>query len=144
MIFARRTASGKWSRLAVLGALLGWPFQGIQGTDAMAADGKNVFGWVEIQPTPQRTDMVTISGHVLGLSAAEGRFSLIIGRVGPGNTSNNRQEGNFKIAAGESKKLSTTSINIPATDSLSVELRLVGDGKELFTVMLKPGKDSTP
>ena len=108
----------------------------------MAAETKSLFGWIEIQPSPLRADMLTITGHILGLSAAEGRFSLLVGRVGQGGTSNTRQEGNFKIAAGESKKLSTTSINIPTSDSLAVELKIFSDGKELFSVIMKPGKDS--
>jgi len=63
-------------------------------------------------------------------------FSLSLRRQNKANSSSTSQSGRFDLAASESKVLSTTSINIEPGDELTIELKLLDNGKEVSRVTI--------
>jgi len=96
-----------------------------------------VIGWVEIKSVPDR-DEITIIGHAYALETIAGTFSLSIVRAGEGGSSKSGQSGQFKLEAGENRALSRTSINVGPSDTLTIELKLMVDGADVFTVRMEP------
>lgn len=115
----------------VLLAAAGW------GGRVMAADAAAVIGWVEVQPGPSGPGHVTLRGHVHALKDTAGKFSLQITRTSRGGKSDGKQGGDFNLKAGESRPLSTTTININPDDKLTVQLTITVDGAEVFTTTLR-------
>lgn len=92
--------------------------------------------WLEIQPSPGRPDHIAITGHILGLAAFSGKFSLHVIKSGRGGKADTRQSGTLRLAAGESKTLSTTAVNLQPSEALSIELRLQSEGKDICSAMV--------
>jgi CsgH protein len=107
------------------------------GEGAMAANATSVIGWIEVLPVPDQNDRVTIRGHVQALQAVEGTFGLSVKRASRGNKSDNKQSGQFSAKAGESRALSTTTINLQPNDRLEVVLTLSVDGADIFKASLR-------
>jgi hypothetical protein len=111
------------------------------GAHAISAQPGSIIGWVEIQPASQGKDHVTIVGRALALDAAAGQFKLVVSRSGRGGVTDARQSGAFDLRAGESKVLSSTSINVSQSESLVIELKLFSDSKEISSVVLRTAKE---
>ena len=103
----------------------------------MAAGAASVIGWVEVQPSAKGRDHITLRGHVLALTDAAGRFTLALTRSSKGGKSETKQGGAFKLLAGESQPLSTTTINLDQNDQLTVVLSISVDGAEVFSTTLR-------
>jgi hypothetical protein len=113
------------------------------GAGAMAAPSTPVIGWVEVQPLPGGKDQVAIIGHAHALAALSGQYALSISRGSKGNTAKTRQGGKFTVGAGENATLSRTTINVGPAESLVIELTIVVDGKEVFSLTMKSSPVST-
>ena len=134
------------ARLAILAAVSlgsGFMMTPTFARDAAAHSIPPTIGWVEISPSPNRVDQVTVVGHVYASAASTGRYTLLISRVGKGGTTNTQQAGAFSVAPRENKRLSSTAINMGASEALKIELKLYSEGKEIFSVVMQPilGKD---
>jgi hypothetical protein len=103
----------------------------------MAAERTQVIGWIEIKPSPKGKDQIAITGHAQGLEKLTGRFTLAISRSAKGNKSSTSQGGQFDVAAGESRALSNTTINVGPNDRLVIELTLFVDGQPVFATTLR-------
>jgi hypothetical protein len=107
------------------------------GERAMAADSSSAIGWIEILPVSGRDNHITIRGQILALKPVEGKFGLRVKRTSRGNTSDNKQGGQFSAQVGESRVLSTTTINLQPNDHLEIVLTLSVDGAEVFSATLR-------
>jgi len=110
---------------------------GLTSFSARAEAASPVIGWVEIKSVPDR-DEINIVGHAYALDTVAGTFSLSIVRAGEGGSSKSGQSGQFKLEAGENSALSRTSINVGPSDTLTIELKLMVDGADVFTVRMQP------
>jgi hypothetical protein len=115
------------------------PKESAQPNAAPAATSSPIIGWIEIEPVPGKADHVTITGKVYGLKPSEGRYTLEIKRHEKGNVSNSNQGGSFRVGQGETASLARSGINIPPASSLEIVLKFQADGREIFSVALKPG-----
>ena len=107
------------------------------------ANAQQAMGWLELKPVPGR-NMVQITGHALGLEkAAELDFTMSVLHENRGGKSNSRQTGRISLAAGETKVLSSTSINIEPGDGLTAVLKILDHGQEVFSTVMtaKPSPD---
>jgi 3-hydroxymyristoyl/3-hydroxydecanoyl-(acyl carrier protein) dehydratase len=118
--------------LRLLGAAAFTIATGVAMTEANA----QVMGWLELKPGSGR-NVVQITGHALALEKAAGlEFTISVMRENHGNKTNSRQAGRIGLAAGETKVLSSTSINVEPGDNLRIELKILDNGQEVFgTVM---------
>jgi hypothetical protein len=121
---------------------LGFSLVAGQGAEVMDESSATVIGWVEIQPAVSGRDQVTIVGRALALEPISGQYALFVSRSGKGGTSNSRQAGAFSAAAGENAVLSRTSINISAAETVTIELKLFVDNKEVFSTVMKSTEKS--
>lgn len=96
----------------------------------------------QLKPAARGAGIVTITGHAYALDAAEGRFTLSVARTGKGGKASSSQSGAFKLDAGEDKPLSTTSINVAPGETLTIELKLLSGGSEVFSATLKTAPQS--
>ena len=130
--------------VSFLGAVLYLGFSVIagQGAGVMPATSALVIGWVEIQPAASAKDQVTVVSRALALEPISGQYALVVSRSGKGGTSNSRQGGAFSAAAGENVVLSRISINISSTDTLTIELKLFVDDKQVFSTVMKSAPTS--
>lgn len=95
------------------------------------AHAQSASAWLELRPVPGR-NIVQITGHALALDTISGLdFSLSLHRRNAGNATTSRQSGHVDLAAGVTKTLSTTSINMEPGDELLIELKLLDHGKEV-------------
>ena len=95
------------------------------------ASAQSASAWIELKPTSGR-NMIEVVGHALATDAVGGMdFTFTLRRQNKGNTSSTRQSGRFDLAPGESKNLSSTSINIEPGDELTIELKLLDHGAEV-------------
>ena len=100
------------------------------------AHAQSASAWIELKPLPGGR-MMQITAHALALDAVKGLdFSLSLRRQNKGNTSSTRQAGRFDLAAGDSKVLSTTSINVESGDELAIELKVLDHGDEVSSATL--------
>lgn len=134
-------ASARLTGLLLLGLVAGLaaPGSGVSGAEPQSAHA--AIGWIEIAPVPQHKDQIVIAPQVYASEASSGRFTLTVSRVGKGGTTNTRQSGVFNVSAGESRKLSTTSVNIMPAEALTIELKLYSGDKEVFSVVMKTASD---
>jgi len=96
-----------------------------------AAYAQSASAWVELKPVTGR-NMIQVTGHAIALDAAGGMdFTLTLRRQNKGNSSSTRQSGRFDLAPGETKVLSSTSINFESGDELTIELKLLDHGAEV-------------
>ena len=96
-----------------------------------AATAQSASAWIELKPVSGR-NMIEVVGHALARDAVGGMdFTFALRRQNKGNTSSTRQSGRFDLAPGESKNLSSTSINIEPGDELTIELKLLDHGTEV-------------
>ena len=104
-----------------------------------AAGAQPPMGWIELRPVPGRS-AVEIVGHALAFENAAGlEFRMSVRRENRGNRTDSRQARRIDLAAGETKVLSAASINVEPGDSLTLELRLLDRGQEVFsTIMSAP------
>ncbi len=101
-----------------------------------SAYAQSASAWLELKPIPGR-NMMQITGHAVALDAVSGmNFSLSLRRQNKGNNSTSTQSGRFDLAASESKILSTSSINIEPGDELTIELKLLDNGKEVSSATI--------
>src|SRR5688572_7237577 len=103
---------------------------------ASGAAAGAVIGWIEVKPG-ERAGMVTIVPHVYALAPVAGKFALAVSRAGKGGTSNSSQSGAFDLPAGQGKALSSTSVNVSADQSLTIELKVFRGSEEIFSATLK-------
>ena len=81
--------------------------------------------------------MVQIISHALALEKAAGfEFAMSVSRESRGSKSATRQAGRFDLSAGETKVLSSTAINIEPGDKLTVELKILEHGQEVFSTVM--------
>ncbi len=81
--------------------------------------------------------MIEITGHALALDAVSGMdFTFTLRRQNKGSNSSTRQSGQFDLAPGEARILSSTSINLEPGDELTIELKLSDHGKEVSSATL--------
>ena len=109
----------------------------------LAANAQPPMGWIELKPLSSQ-NAVQIIGHALAFGEVAGvDFTLSVSRENRGNKSNSRQLGRIDLAAGETKILATASINVETGDDLTIELKMLDHGQEVFkTVMfVKPSAD---
>ncbi len=100
-----------------------------------AAHAQSASAWIELKPLSG--NVVQVTGHALALDAVKGmHFSLSLRRQNKGNTSSTRQAGRFDLPAGDSKVLSTTSINVEPGDELVIELKVLDHGQEVSSATL--------
>ncbi|MEQ1672309.1 MAG: curli-like amyloid fiber formation chaperone CsgH [Hyphomicrobium sp.] len=99
------------------------------------AEGSDVIGWIEVAPAG--AGKVVVTGHAYAVVATEGKFSLSLERRTKGNSAKTGQSGNFKAAAGENAKLSSTGINVEPGEDLVIELRLTVEGRDIAPVDLR-------
>lgn len=106
------------------------------GAAMPGANAQQVLGWLELKPLPGR-HVVQITGHALALETAAGlEFTMSVAREGGGGKSVSRQSGRIDLAPGESKSLSSTSINVEPGGDLTITLKILDRGQEVFgTVM---------
>ena len=103
---------------------------------ASAATAQSASAWIELKPVPGR-NMVEIVGHALAIDTVGSMdFTLTLRRQHKGNTSSTRQSGRFDLIGGETKNLSSTSINIEPGDELTIELKLLEHGTEVSSATL--------
>ncbi len=57
-------------------------------------------------------------------------------RENRGSKSNSRQAGRLDLAAGETKVLSSASINVEPGDTLTIELKILDRGQEVFSTVM--------
>ena len=96
-----------------------------------AATAQSASAWIELKPVSGR-NMIEVVGHALATDAVSGMdFTFTLRRQNKGNTSSTRQSGRFDLAPGESKNLSSTSINMEPGDELTIELKLLDHGAEV-------------
>lgn len=101
-----------------------------------AANAQGPMGWLELKPVPGR-NIVQITGHALAFEKAAGlHFTLSVLRENRGSKSNSRQSGRIDLAAGETKVLSSASINVEPGDNLTIELKLLDHGQEVFSTVM--------
>lgn len=108
------------------------------GTHAARGEAAPVIGWIELKPSAERKDQVTIVGHVYGLSRSSGRFALSVQRAGTSGVAKTGQSGTFEVAPGQDTVLSQTAIDIAPSAAITIELRLLIDDVEVFSVVMKP------
>lgn len=109
----------------------------------LAANAQQPMGWLELKPVPGR-NAVQIVCHAIAFEAVSGvEFTLAVKRENRGNKSSTRQTGRIDLAAGESKMLSTTSINVESGDSISVEFKMLDHGAELFSTIMSATPSGT-
>jgi hypothetical protein len=100
------------------------------------ANAQQAIGWLELKPLPGR-HMVQITGHALALEKAESlEFTISVAREGGGGKSVSRQSGRIGLNAGEEKVLSSTSINIEPGGGLTVTLKILDRGQEVFSTVM--------
>jgi hypothetical protein len=104
---------------------------------AIAVDRLSVIGWIEIVPVPGPNNLLTVRGHVHGMTDQQGKFQLSVIRDKSGSTSATKQTGEFRVRAGEAANLSSTTINVHADDRLELELTLYSGDIELFVTRLQ-------
>ncbi len=93
-----------------------------------AATAQSASAWIELKPVAGR-NMIEVVGHALATDAVGGMdFTFALQRRNKGNSSSTRQSGRFDLAPGESKNLSSTSINVELGDELTIELKLFDHG----------------
>jgi hypothetical protein len=96
-----------------------------------AATAQSASAWIELKPVSGR-NMIEVVGHALATDAVGGMdFSFTLRRQNKGNSSSTRQSGRFDLAPGETKNLSSTSINMEPGDELTIELKLLDHGSEV-------------
>jgi hypothetical protein len=96
-----------------------------------AATAQSASAWIKLKPVSGR-NMIEVVGHALASDAVGGMdFTFTLRRQNKGNTSSTQQSGRFDLAPGESKNLSSTSINIEPGDELTIELKLLDHGAEV-------------
>ena len=101
-----------------------------------AATAQSASAWIELKPVPGR-NMVEIVGHALAMDTVGGLdFTFALRRQNKGNTSSIRQSGRFDLTGGETKNLSSTSINVEPGDELTIELKLLDHGTEVSSATL--------
>jgi hypothetical protein len=106
------------------------------GLAATEANAQQVMGWLEVKPGQGR-NMVQITGHALALEKAEGvDFALTVRRKAAGGQSESRQAGRISLGAGETKVLSSTALNVETGGNLTVELKLLQHGQEVFSTVM--------
>ena len=86
-----------------------------------------------IQFDKEKEGQVTIIGIAKNLSTGEGDYSYILqlSKNEDGNSTKNKQSGNFHITNNESKTLSTISIDLSTAATFEVNLKLF-DGETLL------------
>jgi hypothetical protein len=93
-------------------------------------------GWFELKPVSGQ-NAVQIIGHAVAFEQVAGLdFTIGVQRENRGNKSNSRQAGRIDLAAGETKVLSSASINIEPGDDLTIELKLLDHGQEVFSMVM--------
>ncbi len=101
-----------------------------------AATAQSASAWIELRPVSGR-NMIEVVGHALAGDAVGGMdFTFTLRRQNKGNTSSTRQSGRFDLAPGESKNLSSTSVNIEPGDELTIELKLLDHGAVVSSATL--------
>lgn len=108
----------------------------IAGSPMVVAASSPVIGWIEIAPAGP--SQITVIGHAFATATTSGQFVLSLHRVSKGNSANTGQSGGFKVAAGEDATLSKTAINVVPGEELIVELKLMIEGREVHTAVLRP------
>jgi hypothetical protein len=136
MFDARCFADGRLRKrrfLPVWGAVA---FAVAGGLGVSEAEAQQAMGWLEIKQAPGQ-HMVQITGHALALEKVEGAdFTLSVTRASRGGKSNSRQAGRISLGAGETKVLSSTAINLEPGDGLMVELKILEQGREVFSTVM--------
>ena len=96
-----------------------------------AATAQSASAWIELKPVSGR-NMIEVVGHALASDAVGGMdFTFTLRRQNKGNISNTRQSGRFDLAPGETRNLSSTSVNMEPGDELTIELKLLDHGTEV-------------
>ena len=113
-------------------------FPAAQATDPLI-EGPTVLAWVELRPMPEKPELIEIIGRAQGIGPASGRYALEVRRGGRGGSSNNRQEGQFKVVPGEAATLSRTTINFPEGSRIEAVLTLHVDGQPITSATIKGG-----
>jgi hypothetical protein len=115
------------------------------GAAMTGANAQQALGWLELKPLPGR-NMVQITGHALALEKAAGlEFTMSVAREGGGSKSVSRQGGRIDLDAGAEKTLSSTSINIEPGGDLTITLKILNRGQEVFSTVMSakpPDKQS--
>ncbi len=101
------------------------------------ASAQTPMGWLELEPVPGRNAAVKITGHALAFEKVAGlEFIFSVRRENGGSKSSSRQAGRIDLSAGETKVLSTSSINVEPGDSLTVELKMLDHGQVVFSTVM--------
>lgn len=135
-----RARSAKRGISRLLGAAAFAMAAGLAMTEANA---QGAMGWLELKPASGRNS-VQITAHALALEKIAGlEFTMSVQHEGRGGKSSSRQSGRLDLAAGETKVLSSTAIAIEPGDNLTVILRLMEHGQEVFSTVMsaKPGPE---
>ena len=99
------------------------------------ANAQQVMGWLELKPLPGR-NMVQITGHALALEKIAGlEFTMSVVREG-GGKSVSQQKGQIALDAGETKALSSASVNVGPGGTLTVTLKILDHGQEVFSTVM--------
>ena len=86
-----------------------------------------IVAWVTIEPASEAgssSQMLSIIGHALALKPVKGRYSLEIKRSSKGGISNTRQGGAIDLKPGATTLLSRSGINVGASDTLDIALKI--------------------
>ena len=99
------------------------------------ANAQQVMGWLELKPLPGGS-MVQITGHALALEKIAGlEFTMSVVREG-GGKSVSQQKGQIALDAGETKALSSASVNVGPAGTLTVALKILDHGREVFSTVM--------
>jgi hypothetical protein len=96
-----------------------------------------VVGWVEVQSGAGESGRIAIIAHAYGLAQASGTFTLAVRRSGASGVARTGQTGAFDVAGGDDKVLARTAVDAAPSSAITIELRLLVGGKEVFTTVMK-------
>lgn len=103
------------------------------------AQAQSVLGWIELKPVSGGRN-IQVTAHATALGKVSGaEFALSMRRRSGGNQSNTRQTGSVDLAQGESKALSSTTMNIEPGDELTLELKIKDGGVEISSSVIRAG-----